>query len=69
MDFINEIYTDKERKPAKFTLKEWFDFAQSWWDFTDSFKGLTDYSTLEERKEDRKSIEYINQIVKERFDD
>jgi hypothetical protein len=68
MNFINEMYTEGERKPTRFTLNGWFEFAQSWWDFTDSFKDLTDYSTLEERKEDRESIEFINKIVKENFD-
>ena len=54
---------------AFFTLESWFKFAQGFWEFTDGYSGLTDYSTLEERKEDITLGEFIKQLISDHFED
>ena len=48
---------------ASHTLESWFKFAQAFWEFTDGYTGLTDYSTLEERKEDILLVEFSNKLI------
>jgi hypothetical protein len=54
---------------ASYTLESWFRYAQSFWDFTDNYVGLTDYSTLEERKEDIVLLEFIKKLIADNFED
>jgi hypothetical protein len=53
---------------ASFTLETWFLFAQKFWEFTDGYVGLTEYSTLEERKEDILLFEFTKKLIKDNFE-
>jgi hypothetical protein len=44
------IYVDKKKDSSAFTLESWFKFASDFWAFTQTFKGITDYSTLDQKK-------------------
>ena len=54
---------------ASYNLESWFQFAQKFWEFTDRYSGLTEYSTLEERKEDILVFEFIKKLIAENFED
>ena len=54
---------------ASHTLESWFKFAQAFWEFTDGYTGLTDYSTLEERKEDILLVEFSNKLIYNHFEE
>jgi hypothetical protein len=54
---------------ASYTLESWFQFAQKFWEFTDGYVGLTEYSTLEERKEDILLFEFTKKLIAENFED
>jgi hypothetical protein len=54
---------------ASYTLESWFKFAQEFWKFTDSYVGLTEYSTLEERKEDILLFEFTKKLIADNFED
>ena len=54
---------------ASYTLETWFQFAHKFWEFTDGYSGLTDYSTVEERKKDILLIDFIKKLIAENFED
>jgi hypothetical protein len=54
---------------ASYTLESWFQFAQKFWEFTDGYAGLTEYSTLEERKEDILLCEFTKKLITENFEE
>jgi hypothetical protein len=54
---------------ASYTLETWFHFAQKFWEFTDGFAGLTNYSSLEERKEDILLFEFTKKLIADNFED
>jgi hypothetical protein len=54
---------------ASYTLESWFKFAQAFWEFTDGYSGLTEYSTLEERKEDILLVEFTKKLISKHFED
>jgi hypothetical protein len=54
---------------ASYTLESWFQFAQKFWEFTDGYVGLTEYSTLEERKEDILLFEFTKKLIADNFED
>jgi hypothetical protein len=53
---------------ASHTIESWFKFAQQWWEFTDGYSGLTEYSTLEERKEDILLVEFSKKLIINQFE-
>jgi hypothetical protein len=54
---------------ASYTLESWFQFAQKFWEFTNGYAGLTDYTTLEERDEDKLLFEFTKILIAENFED
>jgi hypothetical protein len=61
-------YCTKE-DTANYTLETWFHYAQRFWEFTDGYSGLTDYSTVEERKNDILLIDFTKKLIGENFED
>jgi hypothetical protein len=54
---------------ASYTLSNWFEFAQTFWKFTNSYKGLTEYSTLEEKNEDNELLKLTKDLIEKHFEE
>jgi hypothetical protein len=65
---LNFALFSDEHETSKYTIQSFFKFAESFWNFTDNYVGLTEYSTLEERKEDLLLFEKIKELITENFD-
>jgi hypothetical protein len=61
------LYSD-EKETSRYSIQSFFKFAESFWNFTDNYVGLTEYSTLEERKEDLLLFEKIKELISENFE-
>ena len=46
---IKFLATD-EGDITPYSIPSWFNFASNFWRFTDDFEGITEYSTLDERR-------------------
>lgn len=36
-----------DKEVVNYKLNEWFEFANNFWSFTETFKGITEYNTLD----------------------
>ena len=62
------IHSTKENTDS-YTLETWFQFAQKFWLTTEVYAGVTEYSTLEEKKQDILLFEYAKKLIAENFED
>ena len=63
------MQSSQEGARGSLTLESWFKFAQVFWEFTDGYSGLTDFSSLEERKEDILLVELSQELISKHFED
>jgi hypothetical protein len=50
---LNKFKDIEQKKSTRYTLNEWFLFANGFWNFSGTFHSLTDYQTLGQKKEDQ----------------
>ena len=43
---LNKFKDIEQKRSTRYTLNEWFVFANGFWNFSGTFKSLTDYQTL-----------------------
>lgn len=49
---IDYLLNKEINHATQYTLSTWFSFASKHWKVTDEYEGITEYSTLDERKLD-----------------
>jgi hypothetical protein len=63
------MQSSTKENTASFTLESWFQVAQKFWEFTNSYAGLNDFTTLEERSEDILLFYFIKKLIGDNFED